>query len=1143
MLKRSTLVCLLLAALAGVAAFAQMTVTGTITGTVTDPSGQVVPGAKVTLTSEATGETRTAPTNETGTFNLVALPRGTYSLRVEHGGFKAFQRTGIELTANEHLALGEIELQIGAVTETVSVVAEFATLQTDSVEHSAVLTPRQLDTLLARGREVVSLLRTIPGVQYQADQDSVGGSFGTSTPSIGGAPNSTNILAVDGVVSNDLGTPATFSSVTTLDAIGEVKVILNSYQAEYAGNGGAVVQVVTKSGGREYHGAGYWYGRNEDLNANDFFSNRTGVARPRYRFNTFGATLGGPIYIPGKFNTQKNLLFGFYALEKWGITLPGALTNYTMPTALERKGDFSQTLDVSGRLIPITDSTTGKQFPNNVIPQERLNPNGRALLNILPLPNFTNRTISGGNYNYQIQEVLKQPKRSQLFKIDIVPTANDRIYVRGKTWLATQQGYAVAAGARPIGFFGQCYCFTESGLSAGWTHIFTPQVVMEATAGVRHNHEAWYPYPDQNELNKVLRSSIGFKAGQWYPQANSQGIIPRFTFGGVPSNPDVTFDDRFLTGGADFTFSFNDNVTVTRGPHTLKAGVQIYRLREYEGERSVFSGRFAFGRNANNPLDSNWAFSNAVLGIFDSYTESNARYGANERQSIVEWFVQDTWKVNRRLTLDYGLRFSWYNQMYPNNPGQQSVLALDLYNPSQAPVFYRPALNANRQRVAQNPLTGEFLPAAYIGAFVPGTGNSAPGGVLSGDKNYPRGFVDQQPVLYGPRFGFAYDPFGKGKTVIRAGASILYNLRVTKWSQTTNNPPAIFTPQTFYGTMNTFLQSAGVLFPGDTNSYYRQEKTPDIYNLTFGIQQDIGFGTLLDVSYLGVLGQHLGQTQNLNTLPYGARFLAQNQDATTGRPLPDNFFRPLPGYNNITFQDNAYSSNYHALLVSLNRRLGKSLQFGLAYTYSKYLDYTGIPLYRPLRVWSYGLDAADQTHNLVVNYSFDIPRASRLLPNPVVRVLFDNWQLSGISGFVSGSPSSVGFSTTDSTDQTGGGDGQRVNLVGNAGAGGNTFYKWFNTAAFARPGRGDFGNAAKVVVRLPGVNNWDIALSKKFPVGEKRNFQLRWEAYNAFNHTQYSGLDTTARFDPAGNQVNARFAQVTATRSPRIMQASLRFNF
>ncbi len=609
---------LVLLAVVCVPLLAQMTVTGTITGEVTDPSGAAVSGANITLVSNATRESRAAVTGADGSFRFLAVPPEAYTLRVEHAGFKNYERTQVTLTANERLDLGQIPVQLGAVTETISVQAQGAAVQTDSSENSAVLTNNQISNLTARGRDVVSLLRTIPGVGYQADQDSVGGSYGTTTPSIAGTSSNANTLAVDGVVSNDAGTPGVFSSVTTLDAIGEVKVIVNGYQAEYAGNGGPVVEVVTKSGTREFHGTGYWFIRNEDFNANDFFNNRNGLKRPQYRYNSEGGSIGGPIYIPHLWNKSRNLLFGFYNIEALQSAVPGTLSQYNVPTALERQGDYSQTLDLSGRLVPVRNPNTQVPYPGNIVPTSQLNPNGVALLNTLPLPNFTNRAITGGNYNYQIQEVLHQPKRSQLFKIDFVPNEKDHIFLRGKTWISQQQGYAVAAGATPIGFFAQCYCFTESGLALGWTHIFSPTVVMEFTAGARHNREAWYPYPNtQSNLDKVLRSAVGFSAGQWYPQANAQGIIPRFSFGSSIANPpNVNFDNRFLTGGTDTTFSVNDNITITRGDHTLKAGFSFYRLREYEGEQSVFSGTFNFQQDVNNPFDTNYPFANAALGVF-----------------------------------------------------------------------------------------------------------------------------------------------------------------------------------------------------------------------------------------------------------------------------------------------------------------------------------------------------------------------------------------------------------------------------------------------------------------------------------------------------------------------------------------------
>ncbi|MBZ5586620.1 MAG: carboxypeptidase regulatory-like domain-containing protein [Acidobacteriia bacterium] len=538
---------LLAAALSAGQLLAQ-TVTGTITGTVTDPSDQVIAGAKVTLTNDRTGEIRVVSTNDTGMFSIGALEPGPYSIKVEQGGFKTSRRTGIVLSANERLSAGDFQLSIGSLSETVTVEAQAVVVQTASAEHSSVISGSQVDQLQMRGRDPVSLLKILPGVASFSDSEALGSDYGTGTPTIGGVSNNTNHLAIDGVTSNDLGTPSVFSSPISMDAIGEVKTLLTSYQAEYGGNGGAVVQIVTKSGTQQFHGGAYWYKRHEMFNANTFFNNQTGTPKAKYRYITLGGSISGPVYIPGKFNRNKDKLFFFYNVEDWGTKQPQGLRQVTMPTALERTGDFSQTVDLNNKMIVIKDPTNnGTAFTDNKIPANRVIANGQSILNIFPLPNFPNRAISGGNYNYTFQESLDVPKLSHLFRIDLPVSAVNKFSLRGSHWYSDQGGYACSSCASNWGLFKQHYRFAEEGLTFNWVHIFSPTIVNEFNVGVRNNKEKWYPDTDK-DLQGFQRANRGLSTlGQWYPQDNDLGIIPQASFGGVTGGASISYDGRGMS--------------------------------------------------------------------------------------------------------------------------------------------------------------------------------------------------------------------------------------------------------------------------------------------------------------------------------------------------------------------------------------------------------------------------------------------------------------------------------------------------------------------------------------------------------------------------------------------------------------------
>ncbi|MGH9657124.1 MAG: carboxypeptidase regulatory-like domain-containing protein, partial [Bryobacteraceae bacterium] len=404
---------LVLAAIASSLASAQ-SVTGTITGTVKDASNLPVAAVTVTLIHVATGLERQAPTDIRGDFVFSSVAPGEYRLRATASGFKRYERTGVNLTAAETLRAGDLLLEIGAVTESVTVSAEGATVQTASAERAGVITTKQLDSLQIRGRNVMSILQTLPGIVDTGGSDSLTNAW---TIFAQGSRSNTNNVSLDGATMNAIGNM--FNSVVTVsvDAVAEVKVLLSNYQAEFGRTSGANVQIVTRSGSREFHGLVSYFKRHENLNANSFFNNRNGLPIGPYGFDTWTYQAGGPVTIPGKFNTSRNKLFFFWNQEFWPqkSTSSGLVT---VPTDLERAGNFSQSLDLNARLIVVSDPNTRAPFPGNLVPASRLDPNGTALLKVFPAANFFDTAISARRYNYIYQNENRNPSRTDTLKLD-----------------------------------------------------------------------------------------------------------------------------------------------------------------------------------------------------------------------------------------------------------------------------------------------------------------------------------------------------------------------------------------------------------------------------------------------------------------------------------------------------------------------------------------------------------------------------------------------------------------------------------------------------------------------------------------------------------------------------------------------------
>jgi carboxypeptidase family protein len=1205
------------------------TTSGNISGRVVDPSGAAIAGAQVTLTNPQTSQTLTTSSDRSGNFVFASVQPGTFTVTVSAPGFKQFDKRDLHLSASERLAAGTIQLEVGAATQTVTVTAEATAVQSQSGERSALLDTNELQHLSTPGRDVLALVRLLPGVVKDGEGAS---QLGTeSAGAVSGTREVSNSISLDGVNGNPRGGGNRFDTPLNMEAVSEVKVLLNSYQAEYGQSGGAIVNIVTKSGTRNFHGEGYYYGRNEDFNANDTFNkhavsaaNPNGLPRSQYRFNTIGYNLGGPVYWPGKVNKDKNKLFFFFSQEIWPTKTPGTTRYFMMPTDLEKQGDFSQSVDKQGDKVTLTDPRNcgiGNQaclLNSTHINPAFINANTQALLNVLPTGNPTplGTAPGGGLYNYIVQATVEKPVNQQVLRLDYNITDKMHMFFRGMNMTNNTKGPTDSPGLNAQMQWGPSFFYDTPARNAaiGLTWTASPTLVNEFTAGYADWRER-SGFVNPSDLAKVQRgSSTGVDLGQFNPTFNPLNLIPNASFGGggtsasggfgISNDPAINFYTRFPFNNNTGTWEYTDGLTKVWDKHTTKFGVYWQNGRYVQHPiGNQFNGTYSFNVTPANVTDAGYAYANALLGNYNSYTEGNRTVYA-PKWKIFEWYAQDNWKITPKLTLDYGLRFS-YDFPYTLDPGAGVSFVPGRYDPSQVPVLYQPvtfaSLTAARQALcsagskskpsscAQNPNNpNDVQPSGAIGQFV-GPFNFT-GSVVNTDPTYPHALRNSNGVLYAPRLGIAFDPWGDGKTAIRAGAGVFYNLREDAGvvGDFSTQPPVIGNTSVSLGNIAGFTPNCNTLAggcanvsnltaPQNTTIMPTNHKIASTFSTNFGVQRDLGFSTVLDISYVGTFGRHLEVTPNINEVPYLSQFLPQNIDPTKSKITSlngtvvqqaaknDNFFRPTPGYATMNLREYTGTSNYHALQTTVNRKFSRALEFGLSYTWSKTMSYadttsTGtagsIATYQDPRFWNYSEANIDRTNNLIVHWVYSLPKASNLWNNPVIRAVADNWEWSGISEFVSGAPQSVTLSVSN-LNFTGGGDGTRILLFGNPYAPADqrhTSFEYLNTSAFglppvaskspgvidpsAIPNPGMPGITRANAYRGPGTNNWDMTLAKNIPITEHVAFQLRCEAYNVFNHVSFNAMQNTATYSNTTGQLTttSNFGALTGDRGPRILQ-------
>jgi hypothetical protein len=1070
--SRPFMICFLAGIAAGCGAWAQG-VTSTIRGTITDSSGAVVTGAVVTVTNVTKGWNRATVSGANGDYELPQLPPAdTFSIAAELPGFKKEVRSGIVLQTGQQTRV-DLALSAGQTSESVTVEAAASLVQSEDASVGTVVDERKIKELPLNGRQFWQLAQLVPNVFPPTQNSSLGfrGGFNVS-----GHREVENNYVLDGVDNSDQATMQP-TSRPSVDGIQEFKVLTGVYNAEYGRYSGGQILVTTKSGSNDFHGTAYEFLRNSTMDARNFFAPQD---VPAFRRNQFGASNGGRIV--------KNRTFYFATYE--GLRLTNQVSGLaSVPSSAVASGNFA------GQAA-IKDPATGAAFPNNVIPPSRINPISQALLKYFPAP--TGPGLSN-NYNFSLMGDAQEDQFS--VRIDQLVTAKNNLFVsyqfgqRNTLYQANN-----VCGSRLTPGFGCTEPERTQGLAINDVHMFSPGLVNELRLG--------YNRIRTNRFNEDANfGNVGLELGIPQPGPDAPGnlglpqvSITGFATIGAPSN--------LPQGRRNNTYNIIDGLSWIRGSHTFKFGGDYKHFIYNYSDSALATARGSFSFNG---LYTGNAFADFLLGALRSTSVNPGDPTVRTYATSSGFYAQDEWKIGRRLTLSYGVR---YELSFPQKERLNKIATFD-------------------------PATG-FVPV--------GTGellnvDSAGRLVNVGTSTIDAAAWKTKYSNFAPRFGFAFRPFSDDKTVVRGGFGIFYNALFGtdagvsslfrgipfRANQTFTNTAT----QTTATWTNPYPTGVGVAVGGYTPYGVAYDiATPYVQQWTFGLQREIARDLVLETTYLGSKGTHLPLSRNINQPTPGAG--------------PIQSRRPYPQWGSISWMDSVGDSNYNSLSVRLERRYSQGISLLLAYTYSHSIDNGGgsgdgeggIQDPRIIAA-NRGTSEFDITHRLVTSVVYNLPfghgRAFGSTLPFLLRAPISGWEATGIATFQSGPP----FTIFTSNDISNTGGANRPFSVGDPHLDNPTPTRWFNTAAYsiALPaGTFSYGNVGRNTLRADGTQNLDVGLFRNFALTERLGLQFRAEAFNVLNHANF-GL-------PGGNISSSNFGQVSQTStSSRQIQLGLKVIF